>query len=117
MRRSAFHYRYDTDAELALPNAFWPLVNWRKNLFLPTKKVTRCRLTRMGKSTRSYDPPRTPAERIKDTGIMLPPQRQYMDQLYASLDLAGLARRINEIQQRLIRMAAAKTYAQTNHAA
>jgi transposase InsO family protein len=117
VRGSAFNYRYDTDAELALLNELWPLVNLRKNLFLPTKKVTGYRLTTTGKSTRTYDNPRTPAERIKDTGIMLEPQRQYMDRLYKSLDLAGLTRRINEIQQQLIRMAAAKTYAQTNHAA
>ncbi|NVM99898.1 hypothetical protein G6035_14675 [Arthrobacter sp. SDTb3-6] len=41
---------------------------------------------------------------------MLAPQRRYMDRLYTNLDLAGLTRRINEIQQQLIRMAAAKTY-------
>lgn len=117
VRRSAFNYRYDTDAELGLLNELWPLVNLRKNLFLPTKKVTGYHLSRKGKSVRSYDDPRTPADRIKDTGIMLEPQRHYLDELYASLDLAGLTNRINEIQQRLIRLAAAKTYSQAPHAA
>lgn len=117
VRRSAFNYRYDTDVELGLLNELWPLVNLRKNLFLPTKKVTGYHLSRKGKSVRSYDDPRTPADRIKDTGIMLKPQRRHMDELYANLDLAGLTNRINEIQQRLIRLAAAKTYSQSPHAA
>ena len=117
VRRSAFNYRYDTDVELGLLNELWPLVNLRKNLFLPTKKVTGYHLSSKGKSVRSYDDPRTPADRIKDTGIMLEPQRRHMDDLYASLDLAGLTNRINEIQQRLIRLAAAKTYSQAPHAA
>ncbi|WP_170133123.1 integrase catalytic domain-containing protein [Arthrobacter livingstonensis] len=117
VRRSAFNYRYDTDVELRLLNELWPLVNLRKNLFLPTKKVTGYHLSRKGKSVRSYDNPRTPAQRIKDTGIMLEPQRHHMDKLYNSLDLAGLTNRINEIQQRLIRLAAAKTYSQAPHAA
>ncbi|MHA7271553.1 integrase catalytic domain-containing protein [Arthrobacter sp. HLT1-20] len=117
VRRSAFNYRYDTDTELVLLNELWLLVNLRKNLFQSTKKVTGYQLSRRGKSVRSYDDPRTPAKRIKDTGIMLEPQRHHMDELYASLDLAGLTNRINEIQQRLIRLAAAKTYSQSPHAA
>ena len=117
MRRSAFNYRYDTETELRLLNELWPLVNLRKNLFLPTKKVTGYHLSGKGKSVRSYDDPRTPAQRIKDTGIMLEPQRRHMEDLYANLDLAGLTNRINEIQQQLIRLAAAKTYSQAPHAA
>ncbi len=117
VRRSAFNYRYDTDIELGLLNELWPLVNLRKNLLLPTKKVTGYQLSRKGKSVRSYDGPRTPAQRIKDTGIMLEPQRHHMEDLYASLVLADLTNRLNEIQQRLIRLAAAKTYSQAPHAA
>ncbi|WP_264670489.1 integrase catalytic domain-containing protein [Arthrobacter sp. VKM Ac-2550] len=39
VRKSAFRYRYDTPAELALLNELWGYVNLRKNLFLPTKKA------------------------------------------------------------------------------
>lgn len=98
-------------------NELWPLVNARKNLFLPTKKVTGYHLSGKGKSVRSYDDPRTPAQCIKDTGIMFEPQRHHMEEIYASLDLAELTNQINEIQQRLIRAAAAKTYSQAPHAA
>ncbi len=55
VRRSAFNYRYDTDTELALLTELWPLVNLRKNLFLPTKKMTGYRKTRSGKTVRSCD--------------------------------------------------------------
>ncbi len=92
-------------------------MNLRKNLFLSTKKVTGYHLSGKGESVRSYDDPRTPARRIKDTGIMLEPQREHVNEFYARLDLAGLTNRISEIQQRLIRLAAAKTYAQSPHAA
>lgn len=61
-------------------NGLWPLVNLRKNLFPPTKKVSGHHLSRKGKSVRSYADPRTPAQRIKDTGIMLEPQRHHLDE-------------------------------------
>ncbi len=117
VRRSAFNYRYDRDTELVLLNELWPLVNLCKNLFLPTKNVTGYHLSRKGTSVRSYDDPRTPAQRIKDTGTMLERQRWRMDEPYARLELAGLMNRINETRQRLIRLAAAKTYSQSPHAA
>ena len=41
VRKSAFRYRYDTAAELALLNELWGYVNLRKNFFLPTKKAQR----------------------------------------------------------------------------
>ena len=117
VRRSAFNYRYDTDTELTLLNELWPLVNLRKNLFLPTKKVTGYRKTRSGKTVRSYDAPRTPADRVLDSGILLPPERERLTMLYASIDLAELTDNIQRIQHRLINLAEAKTYAQAPHAA
>ena len=117
VRRSAFNYRYDTDAELALLNELWPLVNLRKNLFLPTKKVTGYRKTRAGKTVRIYDAPRTPADRVLDSGILLPSERERLTTLHASIDLAELTDHIQRIQHRLINLAEAKTYAQAPHAA
>lgn len=48
---------------------------------------------------------------------MLDSQRDYLDELYDSLDLAGPTNQISEIQQRLLRLAAAKTHSQAPHAA
>ncbi len=117
VRRSAFNYRYDTDAELALLNELWPLVNLRKNLFLPTKKAIGYRLTRTGKHVRDYDAPRTPADRVKDTGIMLPPERAALEELYQTVYLATLTRRIVDIQDQLIRLVAAKIHSQSTRVA
>ncbi|MDP9318899.1 MAG: transposase family protein [Actinomycetota bacterium] len=60
VRKSAFRYRYDTPAELALLNELWGFVNLRKNLFLPTKKASGWRTTRAGRNTRTYDNLRSP---------------------------------------------------------
>ncbi|GAA4362550.1 DDE-type integrase/transposase/recombinase [Paeniglutamicibacter cryotolerans] len=112
VRRSAFNYRYDTPAELVLLQELWPLVNLRKNLFLPTKKAVGYRLSKTGRQVRDYDAPRTPADRVKGTGVMLPPERAAVEELLREVDLAKLTRRISGIQQDLIRLAAAKTSSQ-----
>ena len=39
IRRHAFHYRYQTDAELALLNQLWDLVMTHKNHLLPCVKA------------------------------------------------------------------------------
>ena len=106
----AFNYRYDTPTELALLNRLWPLVNLRKILFLPTRKAVGYRLTATGRHTRDYDAPRTAADRVKDTGIMLPPERHAMAATYAATDLARLTKEVNDIQRELIRLAALKTW-------
>lgn|GEM_PF-3459909 len=86
-------------------SSFWPPS--KKN---PTNTTYftahRCSASRMGGQ-----------RQIKDTGILLEPQRLHMDELYEILNLAGLTNRINEIQQHLIHVAAAKTNSQSPHAA
>jgi transposase InsO family protein len=92
VRRSAFRYRYDTAHELELLNRLWPLVNMRKNLFLPTRKAVGHRRTRSGRYVRDYDDPWTPAQRVTDTGILLPPQREHLALLYDTVDVTDLSR-------------------------
>lgn len=117
VRHSAFNYRYDTDTELDLLNQLWTLVNVRKNLFLPTKKVTGFTRTRAGKTVRTYDAPATPADRVIASGILLPPERAQLKAMHASTDLAELTDHITRVQHRLIASAEAKTYAQAPQAA
>jgi len=66
VRKSAFRYRYDTPEELALLNELWGHVNRRKNLFLATKKANGWRATKAGRSTRTYDKPKTPYQRLRE---------------------------------------------------
>ncbi|MDI3193987.1 hypothetical protein QK285_05865 [Pseudarthrobacter sp. AL20] len=59
VRRHAFHYRYDTAAELKLLNALYALVRVRLNLFTASTKATGWRSNKHGKKTRIYDKPQT----------------------------------------------------------
>ena len=59
VRRHAFHYRYDTAAELKLLNALYALVRVRLNLFTATTKAIGWRSNKHGKrpgSTTSHGP-------------------------------------------------------------
>jgi hypothetical protein len=110
VRKSAFRYRYDTPEELALLNELWGYVNLRKNLFLPTKKATGWRSTMAGRSTRTYDKPRTPYQRLRDEPDFLDEEAAHgLQVLYAQTNPAELTRNINRIQQALIVSAKDKT--------
>lgn len=90
----------------------WPLVNLRKNQFLPTKKTTGYHLSKTGRHVRQYDPSRTPMNRLEDSGVMLPPERQAFEELLDGLDLAAITRRVSELQGELMQLATTKTYSQ-----
>ena len=109
VRKSAFRYRYDTPEELALLNELWGFVNLRKNLFLPTKKATGWRTTQAGRNTRTYDDPKTPYQRVIDSGVLAAEQAQRLQVLYTQTNPADLTRNINRIQHALIASAKDKT--------
>jgi hypothetical protein len=111
VRRSAFRYRYDTPAELDLLNQLWELVNLRKNYLLPTAKVNGWTTTAAGRSRRTYDPPRTPYQRVVDSAVLTPDQQAMLSAVRDELNPADLTRRINRIQQNLIASAKDKTTA------
>jgi len=110
VRRSAFRYRYDTPEELALLNELWGYVNLRKNLFLPTKKANGWRSTKSGPSTRTYDKPKTPYQRLREEVDFLNEDAAHgLQVLYAQTNPADLTRNINRIQEALIVSAKDKT--------
>ncbi len=109
VRKSAFRYRYDTPEELTLLNELWGYVNLRKNFFLPTKKANGWRTTRAGRNTRTYDEPKTPYQRVVDSGVLTEEQAGRLQALYARTNPAELTRNINRIQQSLIASAKDKT--------
>jgi len=111
VRKSAFRYRYDTPAELALLNELWQHVNLRKNFFLPTKKANGCRTTRAGRNTRTYDRPRTPYQRVVDSGALADQQAHRLRTVHEQTNPAELTRNINRIQHTLIASAKDKTLA------
>jgi len=111
VRKSAFRYRYDTPAELALLNELWQHVNLRKNFFLPTKKANGWRTTRAGRNTRTYDRPRTPYQRVVDSGVLADQQAHRLRTVNEQTNPAELTRNINRIQHTLIASAKDKTLA------
>jgi transposase InsO family protein len=111
VRRHAFHYRYDTTAELKLLNALYALVRVRLNLFTATTKATGWRSNKHGKKTRIYDKPRTPYHRVIDSGILTEAKAAELAELMEATNPADLTRGITSIQTQLIALAAAKTRA------
>jgi hypothetical protein len=111
VRRHAFHYRYDTAAELKLLNALYALVRVRLNLFTATTKAIGWRSNKHGKKTRIYDKPRTPYHRVIDSGILTEAKAAELAALMEITNPADLTRGITQIQTQLIALAAAKTRA------
>lgn len=109
VRRYGFYYRYDTTDELTVLNTLWPLVNDRLNFFTPTKKPIGWGEDKAGRRKRIYDKPATPFDRLCASGILSPTQQAEMTAYRDSLNPLDLARRITELQARLIELAKDKT--------
>lgn len=109
VRRHAFRYRYETDTELKLLNQLWDLVMARKNHLLPCVKATGWTTTRSGRKKRTYDKPKTPYQRLLDTGMLDHTTRTRLEAEHAKLNPARITRGINRIQQQLIELAKNRT--------
>lgn len=109
VRRHAFRYRYETDAEMTLLNELWDLVMARKNHLLPCVKAIDWTHTKAGRKKRVYDKPRTPYQRLLDAGSLDEATRARLKQDHANLNPARITKRITQIQQQLIELAAART--------
>ncbi|WP_237707597.1 DDE-type integrase/transposase/recombinase [Serinicoccus profundi] len=109
VRRYAFYYRYDTDAERAVLGRLWPLVNDRLNFLTPTKKPTGYGTDRHGHRTRLYDQPATPLERLLGAKVLSAQQEAELIAYRDTLNPADLARRIADLQSRLLVLAKDKT--------
>jgi transposase InsO family protein len=117
VRKHAFRYRYETDAEMALLNELWDLVMKRKNHLLPCVKATGWTETSAGRKKRVYDKPKTPYQRLLDAGILDDDARATIEAEHAALNPAAITRRVNPIQQQLIgRADAGRPSRSLNHA-
>ena len=109
VRRYGFYYRYDTEEELRVLNRLWPLVNDRFNYLTPTKKPVGWGTDRAGRRKRLYDTPATPLERLLAANVISPAQEAELLAYRDSLNPAELARRIDQLQTRLVVLAKDKT--------
>ena len=110
VRRYGYYFRYDTPAELGLLNHLWALVNDRLNYFTPVKKPTGWTTDRSGRRKRQYDKPRTPLDRLITSGVLSAQQQTDLLTRKAALDPVTIAKQIDAIQQRLIKLASQKTH-------
>jgi hypothetical protein len=111
VRKHAFYWRYDTEAELELLNRLWRLISLRLNFFTPTKKAVGYTTTADGRKKRIYDKPATPWQRLQASGVL---DAQRLSAVAARVDAinpADLTRQINAIQMQLLDLAKAKTEA------
>ncbi len=90
-------------------NRLWPLVNDRFNYLTPTKKPTGFGTDRNGRRKRLYDKPATPLDRLLAAKVLSPQQEAELVAYRDSLNPAGIAREIANLQTRLLVLAKDKT--------
>lgn len=109
VRKYAFYYRYDTDAERAVLNRLWRLVNDRLNYLTPTIKPIGYATSRDGQRRRLYDKPQTPLDRLQAAGVLSAAQESQLLTYRDSLNPAAIARQIADLQTALLNLAKEKT--------
>lgn len=111
VRKHAFYWRYDTADELELLAQLWPLVSLRLNYFTPTKKPIAYSTAADGRRRRVYDTPKTPWQRLQESGVLADGQLAALATRIEGVNPADLTRQITAIQTRLLDLAQAKTEA------
>ena len=107
VRRAVGYLRYDTEAELCILNELYRHLRLYTNFFQPTMKLIK--KTRVGsKVTKKYDKAQTPYRRVLVSTYVSEQDREKLKRLYAQLNPAGLKRQITRLQQKLLRLNAAK---------
>lgn len=109
VRKYAFYYRYDTEAERRVLNRLWKLVGDRMNYLTPTIKPTGYGSTRDGRRRRLYDAPATPLDRLLAANVLSPTQETELITYRDSLNPAKIAREIAALQNKLLALAKDKT--------
>lgn len=107
VRKVAGYRRLDTAGELAILRELYQSVTLYKNFFQPTIKLVE-KIRVAGKIHRKYDEPRTPFQRVMESGQISKAARQSLQAKYASLNVAALHRRIEELRDRLFAATEAK---------
>lgn len=102
VRRHAFRYRYQTNAETPILNELWDLVMSCKNHLLPCLKTICWTHTTAEQKKCVYDAPRTPYQRLIDAGVLDGKTHTRPERDHPKPNPARITRRINQIQQQLI---------------
>jgi hypothetical protein len=107
VRKVVGYRRMDTTGELAILRELYGCFTAYKNFFQPTMKLVE-KVRVEGKIHRKYDQPKTPYQRLVESGqISATAQKALMTQ-YESLNVAALRRRVEELRNRLFDHLSAK---------
>ena len=109
VRKYGFYYRYDTADERDVLTKLWQVVVWKMNFYTPTKKPVGWSVDGQGRRRRVYDDPRTPYQRLLDSGVLSKAQERALRAQYAKLNPVELTRDIVRYQGMLITKARWKT--------
>jgi hypothetical protein len=102
VRRAVGYGRYDSPEQLALLDALYTQLRLYVNFFLPVMKLKE--KERLGsKVKRLYDDPQTPYARLLASDDVSEEDKAELQEAYGYLDLLALRRRIDELQEELLR--------------
>ena len=101
------YQRFDTTAELETLRALYPQLRLYKNFFQPTMKLkSKARVG--GRIRRQYDEPRTPYQRLLQSGQLTRRAKKELQALYESLRVTELRKSIEQLRDRLFNLVEAK---------
>ena len=100
VRKVVGYRRMDTAGELAILRELYGCFTVYKNFFQPTMKLVE-KVRDGGKIHRKYDEPKTPYQRLIESGQIPAAARKRLKEQYESLNVAKLRRQIEELRNRL----------------
>lgn len=103
VRKQVGYSRMDSQAELELLNSLYEKLRLYKNFFQPSMKLIG-KTRQGGKIHRKYDEPRTPYQRLMESGQIPAAVKKRLKQEYESMNVAELHRQIEALKDRLFKL-------------
>lgn len=100
VRKVAGYRRMDSQAEFDLLGELYAAVRLYKNFFQPAMKLVQ-KVRDGGKIRRKYDKPRTPYQRVMESGQISGAAQKRLQQQYEALNVAALRRQVESLRNRL----------------
>jgi len=100
VRKVVGYRRMDTTGELMMLRELYECLTVYKNFFQPSMKLKE-KVRVAGKIHRKYDEPKTPYQRLIESGQISAAARKRLEARYGSLNVAELRRRIEELRTKL----------------
>jgi len=103
VRKVVGYGRFTTAAQWEVLRALYEAAADFRNFLQPAMKLKE-KVREGGKVRRVYEPPRTPYQRLLESGTLRPQQRRELEKRYRSLDPVKLRRRIEQLRTELFNL-------------